>query len=188
MFSIIQVDNHCNCLNSSVHCATLNVSSASNNVSSEEENNEDEECLLFYLIDTLDRIQIELGGIQHRAECKRASNVQWQLLTDFQDAIEHFVLSLFPLDLEVPEEVPCIYKGQDLSSHVTSLYTIVPYLSNLNTSEPQHFSGNISEVIFPVISQLLVSTQLVYRIYIERGCLKNISPFLQKILYQIFSV
>ena len=159
----MQVNSHCSCTNS-VHCATPNASSVNNNASGEDGNSQDEECLLFNLEGILNHIQLKLG--QSRAECRnrRANSVQWELLTDFQAATDRVVHTLPRIKLLL--QSPCIYGLRNLDSHVMSLYTIVPYLSSLNASEPQHLSGNISEVIFPVVSQLLVSAQQLVSIVV----------------------
>lgn len=86
----MQVNNYCSCSNS-VHCTALDVSSEGDDVSSannEDGNNPNEECLLLNLKLMLRRIQRKLGG--RNVVCKRTSNVQWKLLTDFQTAIERY--------------------------------------------------------------------------------------------------
>ena len=44
-----------------------------------------------------------------------------------------------------------------MTDHVRSLYTLVAPLSNLTTSEAQLISGNLTEVILPIVQPLVVS-------------------------------
>ena len=53
---------------------------------------------------------------------------------------------------------PCLYIGRTMNDHIQSLYTLVPSLNNLTSCEAQLISGNLSEVILPVIRPLVVST------------------------------
>lgn len=46
--------------------------------------------------------------------------------------------------------------------HVKSLYTLVPLLSNLSSSEAQLIAGNLTEVILPIVRPLVVSTGLCF--------------------------
>ena len=58
--------------------------------------------------------------------------------------------------------VPCRYRPWILSmtNHIKSLYTLVPPLSNLISSEAQLITGNLTEVILPIVESLVVSTGL----------------------------
>ena len=83
----MQVNEYCNCSNIT-DCTALNVSSVFDDVSSANNDNPDGECLLSNLRGILNHKM--LGG--RGMVCRRASNVQWKLMTDFQTAIERYYI------------------------------------------------------------------------------------------------
>ena len=70
-------------------------------------------------------------------------------------------LSFFVLFQQVPP-VPCRYRPLtgNMTDHIKSLHTLVPLLSNLISSEAQLITGNLTEVILPIVKPLVVSTGL----------------------------
>ena len=79
---------------------------------------------------------------------------------------------------QLPPGSLCRYRGTpfDLSLHVESLYKLIPYLSELNSSEAQHLSESLSEDIFPVITELMV-----------RPSWNTMSQYLCNFLYKIIA-
>ena len=66
---------------------------------------------------------------------------------------------LFIYFQQLPRE-PCRYRSLSMTDHIKSLYTLVPPLSNLTSSEAQLITGNLTEVILPIVRLLVVSTGL----------------------------
>lgn len=69
-------------------------------------------------------------------------------------------ISLSPFQQSPRGWEPCIYRSLSMTDHIKSLYTLVPPLSNLTSSEAQLITGNLTEIILPIVRPLVVSTGL----------------------------
>ena len=158
----------------------LGISSGSNN----------EQCLLLSLRGTLKRLQIDLDGqgvtcrrasndqkqallnfnetiydyyyslvtqeIFETVSQSESLDIEW--LNNMQPLIYPPSVYFQPFPRE--SRSTCRYTGLNMTDHVKSLYTLVPPLSNLTSSEAQLISGNLTEVILPIVKPLVVSTGL----------------------------